>query len=80
MWNYLQICIQYTIYNIQYYNFMHCISGPRPWPIIGNLLDIANASSDLTQTFGNLSEKYGEIFSIKVGMKRTGWHQLARYM
>ncbi|XP_021953698.1 uncharacterized protein LOC110850572 [Folsomia candida] len=45
--------------------------GPKPWPIIGNLLDLANASDNVTLSFGILAEKYGEIYSIKMGSKRT---------
>ncbi|XP_021961918.1 farnesoate epoxidase [Folsomia candida] len=45
--------------------------GPKPWPIIGNLLDLAKASDNMTLSMGILAEKYGEIFSLKIGSKRT---------
>ncbi|OXA44400.1 farnesoate epoxidase [Folsomia candida] len=45
--------------------------GPKPWPIIGNLLDLAKASDNMTLSMGILAEKYGEIYSLKIGSKRT---------
>ncbi|OXA45255.1 Farnesoate epoxidase [Folsomia candida] len=45
--------------------------GPRGLPILGNLIDLARASDNMVNTFGVLGEKYGEIFSIRMGFKRT---------
>ncbi|XP_021961917.1 farnesoate epoxidase [Folsomia candida] len=45
--------------------------GPKPWPIIGNLSDLAKASDNMTLSMGILAEKYGEIYSLKIGSKRT---------
>ncbi|XP_021961478.1 farnesoate epoxidase isoform X1 [Folsomia candida] len=45
--------------------------GPRGLPIFGNLIDLVRASDNITKTLGVLGEKYGEIFSVKMGFKRT---------
>jgi hypothetical protein len=39
-----------------------CPPGPRPLPIIGNLLDIPKESSWLA--YAEFSKKYGEVFSL----------------
>jgi len=39
-----------------------CPPGPRPLPIIGNLLDIPKESSWLAYT--DFSKKYGEVLSL----------------
>ncbi|OXA44399.1 (S)-N-methylcoclaurine 3'-hydroxylase isozyme 2 [Folsomia candida] len=49
--------------------------GPKPWPIIGNLSDLAKASDNMTLSMGILAEKYGEIYSLKIGSKRTGAYE-----
>jgi hypothetical protein len=46
--------------------------GPKPLPLIGNLLDMGRASKNLGMVFYELSKKYGDVFSIKMGMKSTG--------
>lgn len=48
------------------------IAGPQPWPLIGNLVDLATASDNLTLGMGILGEKYGEIYSLRMGSKWTG--------
>ncbi|OXA45390.1 farnesoate epoxidase [Folsomia candida] len=45
--------------------------GPKPVPIIGNLVDLLMASGNMTLALGNLAEKYGEIYSLKMGSKKT---------
>ncbi|OXA45059.1 farnesoate epoxidase [Folsomia candida] len=45
--------------------------GPKPLPIIGNLLDLVNSSGNMTLALGNLAEKYGEIYSLKLGSKKS---------
>lgn len=35
-------------------------------------MHLARASDDLTLTFAELGKVYGEIFSIKMGLKSTG--------
>ncbi|XP_035713643.1 cytochrome P450 2K6 isoform X1 [Folsomia candida] len=45
--------------------------GPKPWPILGNLPDLANASDKMTLAMGNLAEKYGEIYSLRIGSKKS---------
>ncbi|XP_021962189.1 cytochrome P450 2B6 [Folsomia candida] len=45
--------------------------GPRALPVLGNLLDLARASDDMTKMFGVLSEKWGEIYTVKIGSKKT---------
>ncbi|OXA45130.1 Farnesoate epoxidase [Folsomia candida] len=52
--------------------YHHSDEPPSPpgLPILGNLIDLARASDNITKTFGVLGEKYGEIFSIRMGLKR----------
>ncbi|XP_021961712.2 farnesoate epoxidase [Folsomia candida] len=45
--------------------------GPKPWPLLGNLPDLFMASDNMTLALGNLAEKYGEIYSLKMGSKKT---------
>lgn len=41
--------------------------GPRPLPIIGNLLWLPRNAVDLRQVIGELSHKYGPILTLKLG-------------
>lgn len=46
---------------------------PEPsgaWPVIGHLLQL-NSHSTLARTFGALADKYGPVFSIRLGMTRV---------
>ncbi|KAM3930520.1 cytochrome P450 2B11-like [Leptodactylus fuscus] len=43
--------------------------GPKPLPIIGNILSLD--MSNLHKTFMELSEKYGPVFSIQIGLTKT---------
>ncbi|KAL4395236.1 hypothetical protein AHAS_Ahas02G0231800 [Arachis hypogaea] len=40
--------------------------GPKPYPIIGNILDLLNSSNSL-ESFINLSKTYGPIITLKLG-------------
>ncbi|KAL4338493.1 hypothetical protein AHAS_Ahas12G0215700 [Arachis hypogaea] len=40
--------------------------GPKPYPIIGNILDLLNSSNSL-KSFINLSKTYGPIITLKLG-------------
>lgn len=51
-------------------------SGPKTLPILGNLLDLIWASSNMTQSLGILAEKWGEIYTLQMGTKKTGWYKL----
>lgn len=61
------------------FKFLHLhkflLPDPRPWPIIGNLLDVATVSSDMTKAFGELAKRFGEIYSLQMGTKRTGMNK-----
>ncbi|OXA44558.1 Farnesoate epoxidase [Folsomia candida] len=45
--------------------------GPKTLPILGNLLDLIWASSNMTQSLGILAEKWGEIYTLQMGTKKT---------
>lgn len=47
--------------------------GPKPWPIIGNLFHLATVSDNTTLSLGILAEKYGEIYSLRIGFRKMGW-------
>lgn len=53
-------------------DYVFAYPGPKGFPILGNLIDLVMASDNITKTLGVLGEKYGEIFSVKMGFKRTG--------
>ncbi|XP_035712295.1 cytochrome P450 2C13, male-specific-like isoform X2 [Folsomia candida] len=44
--------------------------GPKPWPIIGNLFHLATVSDNTTLSLGILAEKYGEIYSLRIGFRK----------
>ena len=45
--------------------------GPRPLPIIGNLLSLGNNPDKINMSFAELSKKYGPIVGLKMGSYPT---------
>ena len=66
----LVITILTLLWFISSKNDAPSIDGPTPWPIIGNLVQIAKTHKILCFALHKLSVKYGPIFKIYIGSKR----------
>ena len=42
------------------------IPGPKPLPVLGNLLEFRKNSTRMSQFLGECYEKYGEIFKLEM--------------
>ena len=47
-------------------------TGPFPYPLVGNLIQMARASPVSNLSIAKFSETYGEIFRLKLGFKDIG--------
>ncbi|KAJ8247927.1 hypothetical protein GJAV_G00252170 [Gymnothorax javanicus] len=63
------VCIMYLLMRLLHTNIpegLQRLPGPKPFPIIGNVLDVVG-SPHLSLT--TLSERYGPIYQIQIGMR-----------
>lgn len=45
--------------------------GPRPWPVVGNILQLAGSGGAPHQSFAKLAEKYGGVMTLHLGSMTT---------
>jgi len=58
-------------------NNQNRLPGPKPWPLIGNLVDIGKYESP-ADAFASLAKTYGDAFFLKLGVHDSivisGWN------
>lgn len=65
----ITLCLVYLIlkfFQTEIPEGLRCLPGPKPLPIIGNLLEIG---SKPYQTLTAMSKHYGDVFQIQIGMR-----------
>jgi cytochrome P450 len=45
--------------------------GPRPWPVVGNLLQLSQGGENLHETFTNWGKQYGPLVYLRLGSVHT---------
>ncbi len=45
--------------------------GPRPWPVVGNLLQLRQGGENLHETFTNYGKQYGPLVYLRLGSVHT---------
>ncbi|CAK9260280.1 unnamed protein product [Sphagnum jensenii] len=45
--------------------------GPRPWPIVGNLLQLSQGGGNLHETFSKWGKQYGPLLYLRLGSVHT---------
>ncbi len=45
--------------------------GPRPWPIVGNLLQLRQGGGNVHETFMNWGKQYGPLIYLRLGSVHT---------
>ncbi|KAL8474875.1 hypothetical protein ACS0TY_031334 [Phlomoides rotata] len=45
--------------------------GPRPWPIVGNIFQLAGSTAAPHQSFAKLAEKYEAVMTLHLGSMTT---------
>jgi len=45
--------------------------GPRPWPVVGNLLQLSQGGENLHKTFMNWGKQYGPLVYLRLGSVHT---------
>ncbi|KAL3646836.1 hypothetical protein CASFOL_009380 [Castilleja foliolosa] len=45
--------------------------GPKPWPVFGNILQLAGSSSAPHQSFAKLADQYGAVMTLHLGSMTT---------
>jgi hypothetical protein len=45
--------------------------GPRPWPVVGNLLQLRQGGKNLHETFTNWGKQYGPLIYLRLGSVHT---------
>jgi len=45
--------------------------GPRPWPVVGNLLQLSQGGENLHETFTNWAKQYGPLMYLRLGSVHT---------
>lgn len=45
--------------------------GPRPWPVVGNMFQLAGSASAPHQSFAKLADKHGAIMTLHLGSMTT---------
>jgi hypothetical protein len=45
--------------------------GPRPWPVVGNLLQLRQGGENLHETFTNWGKQYGPLVYLRLGSVHT---------
>ncbi|PIK61725.1 putative steroid 17-alpha-hydroxylase/17,20 lyase [Apostichopus japonicus] len=45
--------------------------GPKGWPLVGNIIDLARNEKPASVVFTEYAKEYGDIFSIRVGQRWT---------
>jgi hypothetical protein len=45
--------------------------GPRPWPVVGNLLQLRQGGENLHETFTNWGKQYGPLIYLRLGSMHT---------
>ncbi len=45
--------------------------GPRPWPVVGNLLQLSQGGENLHVTFTNWAKQYGPLIYLRLGSVHT---------
>jgi hypothetical protein len=45
--------------------------GPRPWPVVGNLLQLSQGGENLHETFTNWAKQYGPLLYLRLGSVHT---------
>lgn len=45
--------------------------GPRPWPVVGNMIQLAGSASAPHQSFAKLAEEHGAVMTLRLGSMTT---------
>ncbi|CAM6050510.1 unnamed protein product [Sphagnum compactum] len=45
--------------------------GPRPWPVVGNLVQLSQGGENLHETFANWGKQYGPLIYLRLGSMHT---------
>ncbi|CAM6029114.1 unnamed protein product [Sphagnum balticum] len=45
--------------------------GPRPWPVVGNLLQLSQGGENMHETFTNWARQYGPLIYLRLGSMHT---------
>ncbi len=45
--------------------------GPRPWPVVGNLLQLSQGGENMHETFTNWAKQYGPLIYLRLGSMHT---------